>query len=310
MPEQDKQITALADRYYDRLLRAGEQGLALNPIVHMTAPAQALVLWETPGRVLEGYEVSKTDWDSVFDNREYERIGFDAEAQRAGIWALHGVRFEPRAHETAGGWNEAGSASHLFANYDPVEARWRVVRLKPGQPPSGEWADQWQPMDDHLRAEERAVIARVGQETEMLLDVAVTLRDDPEARAVLKRVLMQRAQESADPGDRQRIGAVLRPYDYLPAPVANQFRISSFGSNLAGPLYRALSGRAPRDSTAIMATAGVTEAGLCPPYEPVTFGLSRDPGHPPAGTRTPGPRPARRRHPRRLPPGADGLTRG
>jgi len=304
----DEQALALAGRHYDRLVLAGQQGLALNPIVNVTAPAQALVLWASPARVLEGYEVSKTDSETAFDNCEFERIGFSRDALHAGLWVLRGVRYEPCEPRPAGGggWKEAGSTSHLFASYDPVGRRWDVVRLKePARAPRGSWASQWRPKAHELTDAERAVIARVAQETDMLLDVAVTLQDAPLARDALERALMQRAQRSADPDDARRIGAIFRPYEYLPLPVASQFRISALGTDLAGPLYRALAGQAPHDSTAIMATDTVTDATLCPPYDPVTLRLSRDSGRLPGAPRPQARRaaPRRRPHPPRPPAG-------
>ncbi len=292
----DERARALADRYYGHLLIAGGQGLALNPLVYVTAPSRAVVLWGALGRVLEGYAVSKIDWHSAYYNRELESMGFDEEAQRAGMWVLRGARYEPRTPGSPDGWSESASASqlHLFANYDPVGRRWRVVRLKPGQPPPRPWPDQWQPLSGDLAPVERAVIARAGRETEMLLDAAATLRDDPAAHAALRRILMHRARESPDPDDERRIGAILRPLEYLPSSVAERFQVSALGGDLAGPLYRALAGRHPQDSSAITAVATVTEATLCPPYEPVAFRLSRDPGRPPPRTTAQDRRPARR----------------
>lgn len=290
----DERARALADRYYGHLLTAGRQGLALNPLVYVTAPSRALVLWGAPGRVLEGYAVSKIDWHNAYYNSELESMGFDEEAQRAGLWVLRGARYEPRTPGSPDGWRESAPPDglHLFANYDPVAKRWRVVRRKPGQPPPVPWLGKWQPMSGDLATVERAVIARTGRETEMLRDAAATLRDDPAAHAALRRILMQRARESPDPDDERRIGAIVRPLQYLPPAVSGLFQVSALGGDLAGPLYRALAGRRPRDSSAVGAVATVTEATLCPPYEPVAFGLSRGPGRPPPGTTAQDRRPA------------------
>lgn len=267
MPGQDEQITALADRHYARLLRAGEQGLALNPIVDLSAPAHGHVLWRH-GRVLEGYEVTKLDWDGLFpeSRRDFEHIGFRPSAQRDGIWVLIGLRYAREQDR----WALRARTSHIFAHYDTLSGIWRVVRMKPGVSRGGEWADQWQPAGYLLSLEEKAVIARIAQETDMLLDAATTLQDDPMAYFALERILMQRAHESADPGDARRMGAILRPYEYLAAPVADQFRVSAFGKleSLAKALYRELAGKAQSDSTGLMAVATVSEATLCPPYEP------------------------------------------
>jgi hypothetical protein len=78
MPDQNEQIMTLASRHYAHLLRAGE-GLALSPIVDLSAPAHGQVLWRR-GRALEGHEVTKLDWDGLFadSRRDFERIGFSA----------------------------------------------------------------------------------------------------------------------------------------------------------------------------------------------------------------------------------------
>lgn len=140
-------------------------------------------------------------------------------------------------------------------------------------------------MSSHLADVERAVIARVRRETGMLLDTAATLQDNISAYTAAEQILMQRARDSADPDDDRRIGVILRPFNYLPGPVAQQFRISALGTDLARLLYRALAGQAPRGYAAIMATASVTGPVQSPPYEPVTSGLSRDDDRLPPGAR-------------------------
>lgn len=119
----DEQVITLAGRHYDHLLLAGEQGLALNPIVYVTAPSHARVLWAGPGRLLEGYEVSKLGWHAIFDTRQFEDIGFGPDAQYADLWVLRGVRYAPREPNPSAGWKQESSASHLFASYDPAGRR-------------------------------------------------------------------------------------------------------------------------------------------------------------------------------------------
>jgi hypothetical protein len=298
MPHQDGRIAALADRCYGRLLQAGEQGLSINPLVDLSAPAQGEVLWSC-GRELEGYRVTKLDRDSVFpeDSANFERIGFSAAAQQDGVWVLMGVRY---AHAQAT-WAEQARSSHAFAHYDPMAGCWTVVRLKPGAARDGDWTAQWLPAGNRLGDEEKSVIARIAGETAMLLDAAVTLQDDPSAYPELENILMRQARESADPGDIRRMGAVFRPYEYLAMPIAHRFRVSAFGKleSLAKPLYRALAGKAQRDSGGLMAVATVSEATLCPPHEPDDRGLSR-------ATRPLAPPPSRPPHPRRPPRGRPG----
>lgn len=277
VPEQDKQVADLADRYYGHLLQAGGQGLSLNPLIDMSAPSAGRVLWSAGPDTLEGYEVSKLDADSAFfDPPDYERIGFGAEALQEGLWILMSARYAFGED----GWKERpGRGSHAFAHYDPLAASWTVVRARPGgrARDDGGWAAQWLPADDRIEDEEKAVIACIADETSALLDAASGLRDSYPAYLDLSSTLMRRAGASADPRDLQRMGAVLKPYSYLPMPLAHKFRIGAFGSlkALAVPLYRALAGKPQQDSSGIMATATVTEATLCPPYEQGKYDLAR-----------------------------------
>jgi hypothetical protein len=270
VPGQDDQITVLAGRHFARLLLVGEQGLTLNPIVDISAPAQGQVLWAR-GHFLEGYKVTKLDPDGPFQPR-FEQTGFSLDVRRDGIWVLRGARYERQPDR----WAPQPDLTHAFAHYDAVNGAWQVVRRRPDASRAGEWADRWLPADDQFGDEERAVIARVAQETDMLLDAAVTLQDNPAAYLALRCVLMQKAQESGDPRNVRRMGAILRPREYLPAAVAHQFRVSAFGDleRLARALYRVLAGKSPSDSGAVKAVATVSEATLCPPYEPGDYELS------------------------------------
>ena len=286
------QVAALTDRHYAHLLEAGEQGLTLNPLVDLSAPAQGRVLWGGDG-FLEGYEVTKITREGLFpqDQDNFERIGFTPGAQSEGIWVLQGLRYEFDHGKSK--WIRTPGSAHTFAHYETVSNNWQVVRLKEGNPDRHDWVNQWQSMTDDFSAEECAVIARIAQETEMLADAAVTLQEQYMAYVALEQLLMQRARESGNQRDVARIGAIVSPYSFLGASTANQFRVSGFAGlqSQAVPLYRGLAGKAQRDSTSIQAVATaiaapghfaihdthIGDATLCPPYEVVNYRLERYP---------------------------------
>jgi hypothetical protein len=284
------QVAALADRHYIHLLEAGEQGLTFNPLVDLSAPAQGRVLWGN-NESLEGYDVTNITREGLFsqDQDNFERIGFSPEMQLEGIWVLKGLRYE-FDHEKSE-WRESAKPGHTFAHYDTTNNKWQVVRSKDDNPDRSDWVNQWQPMNDDFSTEERAIVGRIAQETEMLADAAVTLQEQYMAYVALEQVLTRRAQESGNPRDVARIGAIVSPYSFIGTSTAYQFRVSGFAElqSQAIPLYRALAGKEQRDSTGIQAVATaiaapghlamydtrIGDATLCPPYEAVEYGLER-----------------------------------
>lgn len=183
--------------------------------------------------------------------------------QRDGFWVLIGIRYRYENDRL----KFPEKISHTFAHYDAHRWSWTVNRnafyrrcgvddAAKGTPAAPRWVTSRE-----LAVEEEWAIARIAEETSMLLDVATRLHDGFAAYTDLATAMMQRAENSSDPDDIHRIGAVLKPYAYLPQPIGAYFRVGAFGrlEELARPLYRELAGKPQADTSGVLATATVSE---------------------------------------------------
>jgi hypothetical protein len=276
---------AQADKHYDHLLQTGEDALNLDPLVALAGVAEGQVLWGRRNG-LEGYAVSALK--RVPPDPDFERIGFNENAQRDGIWVLGGVRYE---REGEGFTDEPSRTSHIFAHYDEGTDTWHAMQRRPDAAADEEWASRWTQVD--LSDEQKAVLGRIGQETGILLDAVVTLQDNTAAYLALDDILMDRAQQS---GDTRRIGVIMRPHEY-PSPAGDGYRVSGFGNlqTLARNVHRRLADYARRNSTDLVTAAA--RARLCPPYERVqpAAGDLRLSGHVPTRAKDASRAPAHRR---------------
>lgn len=212
--------------------------------------------------------MDSVDWHMLLagsSRRFFEEGGFSPSGQQDGLWHLTPVRKELAASRHGIDWRDQLSRESTYAHYDPVNRSWQVSRHRAG-------TRSWQP-GHRLSGEEKAVIARIAHERDMLVDAASALRDDPLAYRVLGRVLMQMARDSAEPDAVRRMGAVIEPYQFLGAPAASVFRVSVFADlrQHAEHLYRQVAGRSP---------GATADTPLCPPCEPADYlGLARgEPG--------------------------------
>lgn len=268
MSDHDEQITAVADWLYHPLLLAGERALSLSPIVDVSGPARGEVLWRRR-TALAGFVVSTLHWHEIVPElrRSLDRIGLGESAQRAGIWVLTGRRYEQERDQ----WLPQQDAGQMFAYYQPKNG-WRAMRHEPDGGRDGDWTEQW--VRARPSGDEQAAIALIGHETGMLADVARVLRDQPAAYRTLEQILVQRAQRSVDQEDARRMGAMLRPREYLEVPMTqgpDPYPAGKLGT-LCIPLFHALAG-ADNGPTGQGAAATARAAALCPPYKSVDDGF-------------------------------------
>jgi hypothetical protein len=262
-PEQQStdEAFALADKYFDALTEQAEQRVLHDPLTALTGHVHGDVFWGDD-RSLEGYRVSTFTPRNHYEREDFMKLGFDEEAQREGIWT---IRDEQRYYDPfESRWMESRTVAPTFAHYNARSGDWQVVRPNQDTADESNWVELWLP-GSKLSEVEKAVIARIAHETEMLVDVAKTLGDDDRPYGVyhhLKEMLRAKAEihVSGELGIRI-MEAMLQPVKSAD-PVIREF----YG-------YGILSVSNPRVRTQLLEPR--FDGKACPPYEATQESLSR-----------------------------------
>jgi hypothetical protein len=265
MPDQ-REIEEFATAWYRFLVRAGEQGRTVNPLVQLLGPNRADVLWRHRG-TLRGYLI--TSFTSRQPLKAFTDMGFNAGDQRDGIWIVRDSRLERGRRQPP--------RATTYARYSDTYNSWRAVRRNSGAS-RADGADRFQ--DASLSDEQKAAIARVALETRMLMEAVLILGNEESAYQYLNRVLTRIARQSAGGRDVPDIGAILMPGTYLPLDIGPEVRVSALGNlqALAVPLHAELAEAAERYIGGTRAMADAAQVRYVLPHERVSVELARGTG--------------------------------
>lgn len=279
-------VDGFVDRYYNQLIQQGQEQAALSPAVCLTGPGNGTVLWYD-GETLSGYKITTHSSEREFPQmiREKTRIGFTEDMQREGLWVLRKVTGSPDRYGNV--TYETDRSSLTYAHYDVRNSQWHVTRLRGGATPEGRdlehWAEGWQPATTTLTDPEKEAIARIAQDSDLILDAAASFADRHEDYSKFERTLKDRA--SGSPAETLHLDLLLAPWNYRFYGCRLDTTLRNL-SNLGPALYRALTGKPQSDSTDLMSTLSlaakakpvtdptqpldIREGTIYPPFEQIT----------------------------------------
>ena len=235
-PEQQRSVCEFADRHFERFVQWGGQLLSREVVAVVTGPGSGNVLWDDVRQgLLTGHRIGPIGYDQ-YNVERFERFGFTEPEQREGLWAIKPSYYDSGREEIPPG------ASHAFVHWG--EKGWRAVRKDDSQPIGNETSG-WAAPSSYLTQREQEALKRVVQETEVMLDAALTLGESPLHYDELDNQLTQRAT-----GDQKKAIDILiapwRPRHALSHRL--QSSVHQLANN-APALARGLAGKSSRDST-------------------------------------------------------------
>lgn len=234
--EQQQSVREFADRHFERFVQWGGQLLNRKVVAVVTGPGSGNVLWDDAHQgLLTGHRVGSIAYDQ-FDVERFEQFGFTESEQREKLWTIKPSRYDPGRQEIPHG------KDHAFAQWG--EEGWKVVRSDDSQPVAGE-VSGWASPSSHLTEREQASLQRVVQETEVMLDAALTLGENSSHYYALEDQLTQRATGD----EKEAIDILMAPWRPQHA-LSHRLQSSVHQlANNAPALARALAGKSTRDST-------------------------------------------------------------
>jgi hypothetical protein len=291
--DRQQNIDAFVERRYEQIVAYGNEALAVNPLVTLEAPGKGGAYWPQRPDALQGYEVSTISFGATepqASRAAAATMGFSGDMMTEGIWSLRAVsvQYDPVLQQ----WLPAGQTAHTYAHYNPVSAQWTLRSWDQTVPPGEGGPESWLEPETGLTPLEKAILARIADETDLIAEAAFAFRNELLAYDALAATLAARARRSGNANESRAIGALLLPVLKMPALLGGSFDPSGISriDTLAPALYRAQAGLPQQDTAGIEAVAILADTPhgipnecspmkpttLYPSYEPTDFPLSRD----------------------------------